>query len=173
MVSESDDGDIYARHQRHSPRDGDSFPCAYLLSSIDHELYNSLDSLIFRAHILASPHWCDGVGQRSWLVRVRKEAIFDGIFPFLFSILLELWARRKAKCHYVCLRVSSCRVKYIPFDRHRSCAACRFGYLPRLGCANSRPTDSTFCLRDSGSRRKGKTGSSMIYCGGDSDWEVV
>lgn len=150
-----------------------SYHCPYLLCSIDHELYNSLNSFIFRAHILTSPHRCNGIGQRSWLVRVRKKAILDCIFPFLFSILLELWVRREAKCHYVCLRVSSCRGEYVPSDRDRSCAACRSGYLPQLGRANSRPKDSTFCLRDSGRPRPRKTGSSMICCGGDSDWEVV
>ena len=148
-------------------------PCPYLLTSVDHELYNSLHSLKFGAHILASPHGCDGIGQRSWLIRVGKESIFDCIFPFLFSILFELWARRKAKCHYVYFCVSSCRAGYARFDRGRSCAVCRSGYLPQLDCANCRPTMSKICLHDSGRPRKDKTSCSMICCGADSDGRVV
>lgn len=173
MVSESDNGDIYSSNQHHTSHVTILFHCPYLLISIDHELYNPLDSFIFRAHILASPHRCDGMGQRSWLIRVCKKAIPDCSFPFLFSILFELWARRRAKCHYVCLRVSSCRVKYVQSDKDRSCAACKSGYLPRLGCASSRSTNLNVCLRGSGMQRKEKTGSSMIWSGADSDWEVV
>lgn len=171
-MSESADGDIYAKYQHHPVHVAILSSLAYLLTSVDHELYNSLDSLIFRAHILASPHWCNGMGQRSWLFRVGKKPVLDSIFPLLFPILLELWTRGKAKCHYVCLRVSSCRAEYIPFDRGRSCAACRSGYLPRPGCASFPPTDSTFCQRDSGRPRTGKMGSSMICYGADSDREV-
>ena len=64
------------------------------------------------------------------------------------------------------------RAGYIPFDRGRSCAACRSGYLPRPGCASFRLTDLIFCQRDSGRLRIGKMGSSMICCGADSDREV-
>ena len=89
-MSESNDGDIYANISTNFPMRPFNFRFPYLLASIDHELYNPLDSLIFRAHILAGPHWCDGISQRSWLVWVRKKAIRDCILPFLFSILLEL-----------------------------------------------------------------------------------
>ena len=171
-MSESGDGDIYAKIQ-HPPRMVVLFSCPYLLIPIDHELYDPLNSLVFRAHILASPNWRDGIGKRSWLVRIRKKAILDCIFPFLFSVLLELWARREAKSHYVCLRVSSCRARYVPFDKGRSCAACRSDYLPRPGCASPRPTHLMFYLRDSGTPRKGGTGSSLICCAVDSDWEEV
>lgn len=171
-MSVSSDGDIYAEYQHHPVHVAILPSLPYLLASVDHELYNSLDSLIFRTHILAGPHWCNGMGKRSWLFRVRKKPIPDSILPLLFPILLELWTRGKAKCHYVCLRVSSCRAEYIPFDRGRSCAACRSGYLPRLGCASSRPTDSTFCLHDSERPRTRRTSSSMICCGADSDREL-
>ena len=148
-------------------------PCPYLLASVDHELYNSLHSLKFRAHILASPHRCDGIGQRSRLIRVGKKSIFDCIFSFLFSILLELWAQRKGKCHYLSFCVSSCRAGYARFDRGRSCVVCRSGCLPQLDCASFRPTMSRSCLHDSGWPRKEKTSSSMFCCGADSDLGVV
>ena len=62
---------------------------------------------------------------------------------------------------------------YARFDRGRSCAVCRFGYLPQLDCASFRPTMSNFCLHDSGRPRKEKTSSSMICCVANSALEVV